>query len=363
MNGNRKNNKLILLTAILCLLSVGCTAPENPGATEEPKPTQEGYTLLIYMCGSSLESRNGAASDDIAELLEAEIPENANVILETGGAMTWKKYDIPNDKIRRYRVSGGELTLLREESLQSMGEASTLRDFIQWGTAEFPAGRTGLILWDHGGGFLEGVCRDEIYRNDWLTVAELDEALAASGFGEKFEFIGFDCCLMANYETALTAAKYAEHMIASEGEEPVGGWDYTALAEALGQEDFYGTVLDSFARANRERGGYTLSAMDLRQIGKAEAVLSRCMKKAGRSKFSRAIQAAQNFGAYQYDLGDIAACLEVPCDLTGFIQTVTDGGGAGLSICYPAANGEMLQQYLRLTGDEKYGKFLQKSAP
>ena len=44
-------------------------AVESSTKSSENKIYSDDYTLLIYMCGSSLESKNGSASDDISELI------------------------------------------------------------------------------------------------------------------------------------------------------------------------------------------------------------------------------------------------------------------------------------------------------
>lgn len=332
-----------LTPLVLCICFSGCsinqhpsTAPptESPGTTEtrnpveKPKLDEGSFTLLIYMCGSSLESRNGAATKDISELLCAEIPDRVNIVIETGGAWKWKNYGISYDKIQRYRVVDGALTLLEENRLSSMGDAETLRYFIDWGTATFPAEKTALILWDHGGGFLRGICMDELYCDDWLTISEFDEALSSSHFDEKFEFIGFDCCLMANYETARIVAKYADTMIASEGDEPVDGWDYRAVAEAFGTSDFYDVVLKSFAKTSPDCADYALSVINLSQLGNVSSVLSQCLDKAeasgGDLSFAEDVKETQSIGSgftYLYDLGDIASYFGVDCDLGGVLKT------------------------------------------
>jgi hypothetical protein len=58
-----------------------------------------------------------------------------------------------------------------------------------------------------------------------MTLKGINEALKAGGM--KFDFIGFDACLMATTETALMLNSYADYMIASEETEPGVGWYYT----------------------------------------------------------------------------------------------------------------------------------------
>lgn len=119
-----------------------------------------------------------------------------------------------------------------------MGDASTLTDFLTWGQENYAAEKNMLVLWDHGGGAAKGVCFDENYGFDALTLNELHTALADAELDTKFDIIGFDACLMATIETADTVQDYAEYMVASEEIEPSGGWDYKALAEGFeGESD------------------------------------------------------------------------------------------------------------------------------
>lgn len=53
--------------------------------------------------------------------------------------------------------------------------------------------------------------------NSALNGASLSQQLLA--------FIGFDACLMASVETALTVAPFADYMIASQDAEPGDGWN------------------------------------------------------------------------------------------------------------------------------------------
>ena len=63
------------------LIVFGCLALWK----EKINKTDGTYTLCIYMCGSDLETKRGAASKNIDELLAAHLPENVQIILQTGG--------------------------------------------------------------------------------------------------------------------------------------------------------------------------------------------------------------------------------------------------------------------------------------
>ena len=135
----------------------------------------------------------------------------------------------------------------------------------------------GVIFWNHGGGSISGVCFDELESYDSLSLSEIDEALMGvfSGMTDKFEFIGFDACLMGTVETACILATYANYMIASEETEPGSGWDYTAIGRYLCQNPYANgaqlgkQVADSFYEDCRRYGqedDLTMSVIQLNQI-------------------------------------------------------------------------------------------------
>ena len=139
-----KIHKKILIIAGAALLILGISAvflltrsstPQGSVSSaadvSEEKPPLSKATLLIYMCGSSLETTGGSATANIRELLGARIDDGANIVIQTGGARKWRGFDIPSDRLARYSVQGGELVEVGETALANMGEAKTLADFVQ----------------------------------------------------------------------------------------------------------------------------------------------------------------------------------------------------------------------------------------
>ena len=189
------------------------------------------WTVMLYLCGTDLESRYGFASDNLDEICTANIGHNVNFIIETGGTKEWRTGGITKGKLTRLHVEDGKLQVDETRPSSSMGEADTLKDFIKWGAANYPADRYMLVLWDHGGGSLFGVCNDELYKEDSLSLKELENALA--GAKVSFEIAGFDACLMSTLEAAEVLHGYAHYMVASEETEPGTGWDYTKWLDYL----------------------------------------------------------------------------------------------------------------------------------
>ena len=196
----------------------------------------ESTTVMVYMCGSNLESQGGAATKDIQEMLASRFDaEQVHLMILAGGSAQWQnKPAFPNDQLslctaRNKSTGGVKLEQLSTWESRSMGDADTLAWFLQTCMEHSKTERYALVLWDHGGGPLGSVCLDEMNDLDGLTIAELTEALELAGLQKKLDWIGFDACLMGSAEVALAVAPYAEYMIASQETEPADGWNYTFL--------------------------------------------------------------------------------------------------------------------------------------
>ena len=190
---------------------------------------------MIYMVASNLESEMGAASMDIAEMIQSGVDVNkTNVVIFTGGASQWKS-DVPSDKNYVLRLDGkGGLYIDGSTSdLENMGEAETLLGFLDFCSENYKTDHNMLIFWDHGAGPVYGYGVDEVYKNDTMTYSEMSAAMSASSFSgkNKLDLVGFDACLMASLEYANLFSDYADYMVASQEIEPGLGWDYYSLSE------------------------------------------------------------------------------------------------------------------------------------
>ena len=214
--------KAPILAVFLIVGMLLCSCGSEP-ATGQP------CTIMLYLCGSNLETQEGLASANIDELLKARIPADANVIIQTGGSKRWHGHGISNKKLQRYEVRDHKLQLVEELDSASMGSASTFCDFLKWGLKNYPAERNMLVLWDHGGKSAEAICFDERYDLDGLDRAELKEALDEVDLPAKFDYVVFDACFMSALEDAALLSDYADYLIASQEVIPSYGLDYAEL--------------------------------------------------------------------------------------------------------------------------------------
>ena len=245
-------------------------------AYAENAAQQTGYTLLVYMVGSDLESQNGLATRDIQEMKNSyPAGKDVEVIVCAGGANVWQG-DIGSEAPTVYRLTDQGMTPLMEITAGGMMEPQTLEAFLQYARSHHPAKRTSLILWNHGGGPMIGFGRDETDGNSIMSCQSFEKALRASPYqGEAaFEFIGMDACLMGSLEVAALCRPFARYFIASEEVEMPGGWDYSFLAElGPGKEtpelastiltDFYDSTVQACGGDPKMMPGITLSCVDL----------------------------------------------------------------------------------------------------
>ena len=192
-------------------------------------------TVMVYMNGSDLESEYGYATEDLREMLNATLSDNVNVVIQTGGTKKWKTDGISNKHSQRFLVKENHLELIDDTLGQlDITDEETLRDFIVYANANYPADRKILIFWDHGGGVVYGYGVDENLNDPYaaLTIDEIQRAISDSGV--KFEMIGFDSCLMGGLETACALCDYSDYLIVSEDFESGSGWEYQNWLSLLG---------------------------------------------------------------------------------------------------------------------------------
>lgn len=235
---------------------------------------KDTVTLMIYLCGSDLESEHSMATADLNEMLHANLNDDkVNIIVETGGAKKWNNSVISNKTNQRYRVTSRGLQILdKNVGKKSMVDPNTLIDFIQFCAKNYPANRYMLILWDHGGGAISGYGYDQT-ASGTMTLDKVNSALKKGGV--KFDFVGFDACLMATLETAVVTEPYADYLIASEEAEPGTGWYYTnwlsklCANTSIGTVELAKTVIDDFtdvSKKNYPGCNTTLSIVDLAEF-------------------------------------------------------------------------------------------------
>lgn len=354
-------------------------------------------TIMVYLCGTDLESKHGMATADLTEMTGAKLSDNINIIVYTGGCKTWKNSTVSSRTNQIYRVRSGGLECLEADlGPEVMTDPKTLTGFIKYCEKNYPANRNELILWDHGGGSISGYGYDE--KNAFsgsMNLAGINTALKNAGM--KFDFIGFDACLMATVENALMLEQYGDYLIASEETEPGVGWYYTNWLNELSKDTGKPTVnigkriVDDFVDVcNQKCPGQktTLSVVDLAEL---KAVVPAELTDFARStndliknkQYKQVSNARYNTREFavsskidQVDLVHLCKNMGTAegSDLAGAVQTAVKynrtasciNNAYGLSIYFPFKKTrnvkDALATYKQIGMDEEYGKCIQEFA-
>ena len=336
---NKKLHKVLamILIGILVFSLAACTSTNSGQAaaqnsTEpsiepsvEPVIYDTDWVIYWYLCGSNLESEGGAATNDLVELFDVQLPDNVKIVIETGGANAWMNETINPDHLERYVYDANGLQLIEQQPLASMGSEETLSSFLAFAKENYPANKTGFVFWNHGGGSVGGAAFDENFGNDALTLDEMYRAFAEnyelSEANQPFEMIGFDACLMATIDTAYAFSDIGKYLIASQELEPGNGWLYSGWADALGKNpamdgaELGKVICDTFVEGCELVGtadNITLSVTNLSKIpqlvtayndfGK-EALGTACADPAFFSDFARIAVKTENYGGNTKEQG------------------------------------------------------------
>ena len=378
----KKRRFFALLLALMMALSLTACGDEPLDA---PDGAADGsWAVYWYLCGSDLESEGGFATDDLGELLEVELPENVTVVIETGGAAEWWNETVDASVLQRYVYSSDGLALVDEQPSASMGDSETLADFLRFAKENYPADRTAVVFWNHGGGSVSGASFDELYDYDSLTLDEMYAAFtevwepSLEAGQQPLELVGFDTCLMGTVDVAYTFCDLSRYLVASEETEPANGWYYSRWVGALADDpSMDGAALgriicDAYYEGCQEAGtsdDATLSLTDLSRLESlmnayerfgAEALAAACDDPSFFTRFARVAAQSENYGGNTREQGytnmvDLGHMARQSGDLLPSAQDVLDalddcvlyqvkgpyrGEATGLS-CYYSYNGDV----------------------
>lgn len=328
------------------------------------------WTVFVYMCGSDLESGQASATDDMVEMEEATANcPNLRFIIEADGTEEWQNNICKNNKKQRLIIENGFTDIIETGKSTNMGDPDTFRNFITWGIAKYPSEYMVLDFWNHGSGSINGVCFDETYDMDSLTLQEIDSVLSTAGLTRKFELIGFDACLMSTIEVANILVPYGKYMLASQNLESGYGWDYRGFSsginggaksgDTLGKylaDAYYKGTIRTYEAADATQAVIDLSKID--EFIKAFNLYAKDAYDYGSDKLNQVIKAAKNalnFGGNNRTEGytnmvDIKSLLEGSSFASGSAKKALDAldncvvyskngsnnaGAGGLSLYYP----------------------------
>lgn len=247
--------------------------------TEASDAGDDSWSVYWYLCGSDLETNGGFATIDLSEMMEVQLPENVNVVIQTGGAAVWQNEYMDPSKLQRWLYNSEGLQLLEEQETANMGDAQTLYEFLSFADENYPADKVAVTFWNHGGGSVAGAAFDELHGLDSLDLSEMYQAFDAvwpvDMQNPALELVGFDTCLMATVDVASVFQNFARYLVASEEVEPGNGWLYSGwlrqLADnpAMNGEELGISICDTYYEGCEAVGTQdqtTLSVTDLTKL-------------------------------------------------------------------------------------------------
>lgn len=319
---------LMILTFVLCFGATACDEEEyleESNSNISLEVTHGEWSVYWYLCGSDLETNYGSATTDLMEMLEVTLPENVNVVIQTGGACEWQNYEMDAEKTQRWLYNSEGLFLLEEAEAQNMGDAGTLQEFLEFADTYYPADKVAVTFWNHGGGSVTGAAFDEIYGYDSLNLEEMYKAFHAVWPADRenpaLELVGFDTCLMATIDVAATFQNFSKYLVASEELEPGNGWLYSgwmgALAAnpAMDGKELGRAICDTYYEGCEEVGTEaqtTLSVTDLTKLNSLleayevfgqEALMAAVEEPGFFAQLARAANESENYGGNTREQG------------------------------------------------------------
>jgi len=205
---------------ITCILFVAITTfffACSKKKTTKPEPPKYKWTILGYFDGNNSQDQTldgrSYVIRDLQELEQIDSTEQVQILVMLGSFKTdgnCKYYHVQRHLNEPPDVISSEVVL--DLGKKDMSAPTTLRDFISFGTQNYPAEHYMLIINDHARGW-KGLCSDTINGDgNWMSLPELSFAL--SGF--EFDIIWFYAPSMATAEVAYQVRNEADYMIASQ---------------------------------------------------------------------------------------------------------------------------------------------------
>jgi len=307
---------LLILVLLFTSCGIGNTnLHADSGINKGGTPKKAEWSVYWYLCGSDLESDYACATYDLMEMLDVDLPENINVVIQTGGADVWQNNLMDSRKIQRWLYNHDGLQLVDERPQANMGDMDTLLEFLDFGNTYYPAEKQAVIFWNHGGGSVDGASFDENYGFDSLDLIEMysafDAVWPADTENPSLELVGFDTCLMATVDVAAVFQNFSKYLVGSEEVEPGNGWQYNgwlsdlALNPSMSGEELGISICTTYYEGCAAAGTEaqtTLSVTDLTKLN----ILLEAYEAFGREAFAEASREPGFFA----ELGRAAASSE-----------------------------------------------------
>ncbi|MCU0861727.1 MAG: clostripain-related cysteine peptidase, partial [Methanomassiliicoccales archaeon] len=237
----RAMRKAACMVVVMSMLAISGAAllPMNTSASDRAVAS---WTFMVYLDGDN--NLEGYGIDDFLEMASVGSNPQVSIVVQfdrspltgwTGGSSEYDDWR----STKRFLVESGDRPTssyqISDLGEVNMGSQAALQSFLEWGMNSYPANHYALVLWDHGGGWVYGVCSDDTSSGDSLLLPEIRQAItgAQTSTGKTLDLVGFDACLMGMTEVAYEMKDLTDTVVFSEETEPGQGWAYDKILASL----------------------------------------------------------------------------------------------------------------------------------
>ncbi len=234
------------LLAILLFLPLLAGCGGGSASPINPPPNGRGalkWTVMVFM--NAANDLDDYSELNINQMEQIQTNPNVRVVVQ------WKRAArfAPQGSwtgTRRYLIQyDTDTQRVNSRLLQDMGEgvdmgsAHTLREFIQWARANYPADRYALVIWNHGSGWRSRAAfrgravsfDDELGTS--IKIWELPTAVRPTSADPVMDVLLFDASLMQMLEVAYECRNIARFIVGSEESPPGEGYPYHEILKPL----------------------------------------------------------------------------------------------------------------------------------
>lgn len=312
--------KASMIVTLLLSMSLVYAQPTTPTDTTQSqmKPASKAWTTLYYLDADY----NGGYADPLQQLFIDEINSTANVNVVV-------IQDTLNEPAFIYYIDENHTKVVLEELGEvNMGDYQVLQEFLAYGKQHYPAERSLLWVYDHGGAW-KGACLDETDGAIGMTLDNFQKALQATG---GVDVICFLACLMSSIEAVYELRNDVDVFVGSEDLaymtwfDDICGDTNTLLTESpsLSNDEIGSMIVQYFQDShNAPVNKLTISALRTEHIASLATALDVLVREYTKHwlRYYRPIKNAYNSTFLLSDLDEWAAVFEV-YDLRGFIENL-----------------------------------------
>lgn len=236
---------LVLLAPFLasCGSPWASSAPRN---SDTPPPNGRGaltWTVMVFL--NAANDLDDYSELNMNQMEQAQTNPNVRVVVQwkraarfapegswTGTRRYLVQYDTDTQRIN---------SRLLEDLGQGvdMGSAETLREFVRWARATYPADRYALVIWNHGSGWRSRAAirgravsfDDELGTS--IKIWELPTAIRPTSADPMMDVLLFDASLMQMLEVAYECRNVARYIVGSEESPPGEGYPYHEILKPI----------------------------------------------------------------------------------------------------------------------------------